>query len=88
MLIGVGLGALPWNLTTPLRVAVPAVLLAEVGELPAFTAWRLEMQIITVKATIGMRPFVVIQINFLPLERGSQLFFFQIGRNSVSTHQA
>jgi len=71
MLTVVDFGAVPANLTTPLRVAVPAlVLLAESGRL-AFTAFRLQMEIIAVSATIEMRLFVVIETNFLPLARGT-----------------
>src|SRR5713101_6564974 len=66
MLMGVGLGAVPTNLTSPLTVAVPAGLLAEMGGFPAFTRRPLEMQKITVKATARMRHFVFIQ-PYLPL---------------------
>ena len=82
MLTVVDFGAVPTNLTTPLRVAVRTeVLLSEAGG-PAFTAFRLEMQIIAVRASIGMSllvvfvVFVVIQTNFLPLARGTGSFFF------------
>jgi hypothetical protein len=60
MLMGVALGALPSNFTCPLRVAVPVVLLAELGGLPAFTARPLEMQMITVKPITRIRFFVFI----------------------------
>jgi len=67
----VDFGAAPTNLTTPLRVALPAVvLLAEAGR-SAFTASRLEMQIIAVRASVEMRLFVVTETNFLPLARGT-----------------
>jgi len=46
------------------------VLLTESGRL-AFTAFRLQMEIIAVSATIEMRLFVVIETNFLPLARGT-----------------
>ena len=80
MLTVVDFGAVPTNLTTPLTVAVPAVaLLTEAGG-PAFTAFRLEMQINAVSASIGMSlfvvilvfdVFVVIQTTFLPRARGT-----------------
>jgi hypothetical protein len=72
MLTVVDFGAVPANLTTPLRVAVrTVVLLTEAGG-PAFTAFRLEMQIIAVRASIGTSlfvVFVVMQTTFLPLAR-------------------
>jgi hypothetical protein len=71
MLTGVDFGAAPTNLTTPLRVAVPAVVFLTDAGGPAFTAFRLQMQIIAVRATMGMRLFVVKQTNFLPLARGT-----------------
>lgn len=64
MLMGVVLGVLPSNLTTPLRVAV------EVGGPPAFTAGWLDMKITTVKVAIRVRLFVVIRTNFLPWRLG------------------
>jgi hypothetical protein len=77
MLTVVDFGAVPANLTTPLRVAVrTVVLLTEAGGL-AFTAFRLEMQIIAVRASIGTSlfvvfvVFVVMQTTFLPLARGT-----------------
>ena len=80
MLTGVDFGAVPTNLTTPLRVAVPeVVLLTEAGgpAFTAFTAFRLEMQITAVRARIGTSlfvvfvVFVVMQTTFLPLARGT-----------------
>ena len=82
MLTGVDFGAAPTNLTTPLRVAVPAVVLLTEGEGPAFTALRPLMQINVVRASIGMSlfvifvVFVVIQTTFLPRARGTRFFFF------------
>jgi hypothetical protein len=77
MLTVVDFGTAPTNLTTPLRVAVgTVVLLTEAGG-PAFTAFRLEMQIIAVRASIGTSLFVVfvffvvMQTTFLPLARGT-----------------
>ena len=77
MLTVVDFGAVPTNLTTPLRVAVPAVaLLTEAGG-PAFTDFRLLMQINVVRASIGMSlfvifvVFVVIQTTFPPRARGT-----------------
>src|SRR5262245_48342957 len=58
ILMGVGWGALPSNLTVPLRVAVPVVLLAEARGLPAFTAVWLHMQIIAVKLAAKITLFV------------------------------
>jgi len=58
MLTVVDFGAVPTNLTTPLRVAVPAVVLLTEAGGPAFTAFRLEMQINTVSASMGMSLFV------------------------------
>jgi hypothetical protein len=80
MLTVVDFGTAPTNLTTPLRVAVPAVVLLTEAGGPAFTAFRLEMQIIAVRATIGMSLFVVfvvfvvcgvMQTTFLPRARGT-----------------
>jgi hypothetical protein len=68
--MGVALGVLPSNLTTPLRV--------ELGGPPAFTAGCLDMQIIRVKVAIRVRLFVVIRTNFLPWRLGLDFFFFQI----------
>jgi hypothetical protein len=56
---------------------VPAVVLLTAAGGPAFTAFRLQMQIIAVRATIGMSlfvvfvVFVVMQTTFLPLARGT-----------------
>src|ERR1700687_6469515 len=80
MLTVVDFGAAPTNLTTPLRVAVRTVmvLLTEAGG-PAFTAFRLEMQIIAVRASIGMSlfvVFVVMQTTFCG--RGGPDFLFWI----------
>ena len=62
MLMDVDFGAVPTNLTTPLRVAVAeVVLLTEAGG-PAFTAFRLEMQINAVRANIGMSLFVAFAV--------------------------
>jgi hypothetical protein len=87
MLMDVGFGAVPTNLTTPLRVAVAAVAVAAVVLLtaaggPAFTGFRPEMQINAVSASMGMSLFVafvafavfvvfVIQTTFLPWVRGT-----------------
>jgi len=80
MLTVVDFGAVPTNLTTPLRVAVPAVVLLTEAGGPAFTAFRLEMQIIAVRASIGMSLFVffvvfvlfvVMQTTFPPRTRGT-----------------
>ena len=77
MLTVVDFGAAPTNLTTPLRVAVPAAVLLTEAEGPAFTGFRLEMQINAVRASIGMSlfvvfvGFVVIQTTFLPWARGT-----------------
>ena len=73
MLTVVDFGAVPTNLTTPLRVAVAAVeLLTEAGG-PALTAFRPLMQINAVRASMGMSLFVVfvIQTTFLPRARGT-----------------
>ena len=77
MLTVVDFGAVPTNLTTPLRVAVRAVVLLTEAGGPAFTAFRLEMQINAVRASMGMSlfvvfvVFVVIQTTFLPRARGT-----------------
>jgi hypothetical protein len=70
MLMGVDLGAVPTNLTSPLTVAVPTGLLAELGGLPAFTRRTLEIQKIIVKATARMKHFVFIQRYLLTLAHG------------------
>ena len=79
----VDFGAVPTNLTTPRRVAVAAVVLLTAAGGPAFTGFRLEMQIIAVSASIGMSlfvvfvafvvfvVFVVMQTTFLPWARGT-----------------
>src|SRR6266566_839074 len=82
MLMSLGLGALPSNLTVPLRVAVPAALLAEVGGLPTSTACPLQMQIITVKAAIRMGLFVVMQPNLPPLTHRTRFFSLRIWSSS------
>src|ERR1700732_5526810 len=76
MLTVVDFGTAPTNLTTPLRVAVPAVVLLTEAGGPAFTAFRLEMQIIAVRASIGMSlfvVFVVMQNTFCPGRGGHDL---------------
>jgi hypothetical protein len=65
--MGVGLGFLPSNVTTPLRVAV--ALFAEAAGLAFTTGW-LDMQSTTIKVDRTVRFFVVIRTNFLPLEPG------------------
>jgi hypothetical protein len=65
MLTVVDFGAVPTNLTTPLRVAVLAVVLLTEAGGPAFTALRLEMQINAVRASIGMSLFVVFVVVFV-----------------------
>src|SRR6266404_1110636 len=65
--MGVALGTPPSIFTSPLTVAVPVVLLAELAGLPALTMRPPEMQMITVKATTRMKHFVFIQPYLLPL---------------------
>jgi len=77
MLTVVDFGAVPTNLTTPLRVAVPAVVLLTDAGGPAFTAFRLEMQINAVRASIGMSLFVVFVVmanHFSALGAGDLIF--------------
>src|ERR1700680_2069932 len=57
MLIGLGAGTAPVNLTMPLIAAAPALVGGE-GGLPAFTTWRPEMPIISVRA-ITRREFLI-----------------------------
>jgi hypothetical protein len=77
MLTVVDFGAVPTNLTTPLRVAVRAVVLLTEAGGPAFTAFGLEMQINAVRASMGISlfvvfvVFVVMQTTFLPRARGT-----------------
>ena len=85
MLTVVDFGAVPTNLTTPRRVAVAAVVLLTDAGGPAFTGFRLEMQIIAVSASMGMSlfvfvafvvfdvfvVFVVMQTTFLSWARGT-----------------
>jgi hypothetical protein len=71
MLMGVGLGVLPSNFTTPLRVAVTVALPVEGGNPPTFTAGWLEIQANAVETATKGRLLVVIPTNFLPLTPGT-----------------
>jgi hypothetical protein len=55
MLMGLALGGMPSNLTTPFIAAAPALAVAGAGA-PAFTTCRLEIQIVNVR-TITRRQF-------------------------------
>src|SRR5215469_14234027 len=70
MLMGVDLGFLPSNFTTPLSVPVAVSFLVEVGGPPAFTAGWVKMHITTAKVAIRVWLFVVMRTNFLPLAPG------------------
>jgi hypothetical protein len=58
MLIGLALGGVPSNFTTPLRAAVPPVMAA--GPAPsAFTIRRVEIQTVNSRAITRRKPFIV-----------------------------
>src|SRR5207245_10809409 len=61
MLMGIALGTLPSNFTSPVTLAVPAPVVAELGGPPARTVCRLEIERMTATAIIRTRFFAFIQ---------------------------